>query len=276
MWLTLRAPGSLPSLSKIITCHCGDKLLQKMQKFKKDFKTRSCHNAVATSLVWMGEFFQYYLNRLVLFFFIVYEVMQLRWCTSMCQTPNKLWFRPCGSVSMCVIHGLINKANTSDVNRGCYYLVWQRLGGWVANPTAISDSRDFCCHFQNMSEGEICYVRILRPSTAQGDKEWYGLLLQYTQNHKCAIYIITPLFSKQTVDLTYKNYRAIIETHPSPGMRSHWPVIPAIRLLWTIITPLGLPVEPLVYITIARSRGWGFTISLSTASQIHRKTVPFF
>ncbi len=57
------------------------------------------------------------------------------------------------------------------------------------------------------------------------------------------------------------------ETHPSPGMRSHWPVIPAIRLLWTIMTPLGLPVEPLVYITTAISEGWGFTISLPTARQ---------
>lgn len=50
-------------------------------------------------------------------------------------------------------------------------------------------------------------------------------------------------------------------------MRSHWPVIPAIRLLWTIMTPLGLPVEPLVYITTARSEGWGFTIALPTARQ---------
>lgn len=50
-------------------------------------------------------------------------------------------------------------------------------------------------------------------------------------------------------------------------MRSHCPDIPAIRLLWTIMTPLGLPVEPLVYITIARSEGWGFTIGLPTAMQ---------
>lgn len=58
-----------------------------------------------------------------------------------------------------------------------------------------------------------------------------------------------------------------LETHPSPGMRSHWPVIPAIRLLWTIMTPLGLPVEPLVYITTARSDGWGSTITLATVKQ---------
>lgn len=53
-------------------------------------------------------------------------------------------------------------------------------------------------------------------------------------------------------------------THPSPGMRSHWPDIPAMRLLCTIMTPLGRPVEPLVYMTTARSDGWGFTISLCT------------
>lgn len=58
--------------------------------------------------------------------------------------------------------------------------------------------------------------------------------------------------------------RLLMQTYPSPGMRSHWPVIPAMRLLWTIMTPLGRPVEPLVYISTARSDGLGFTISLST------------
>lgn len=65
-----------------------------------------------------------------------------------------------------------------------------------------------------------------------------------------------------------KSYRMTnTETHPSPGIRWHWPVIPAIRLLWTIMTPLGLPVEPLVYITTAISEGWGFTMALPTARQ---------
>lgn len=59
-------------------------------------------------------------------------------------------------------------------------------------------------------------------------------------------------------------------THPSPGMRSHWPVIPAMRLLWTIMTPLGRPVEPLVYMTTARSDGWGFTIPLCTVGDKNR------
>lgn len=66
------------------------------------------------------------------------------------------------------------------------------------------------------------------------------------------------------------------ETHPSPGIRSHCPVIPAIRLLWTIMTPLGLPVEPLVYITTARSEGWGFTISLPTAGQTNSYCLPLY
>lgn len=50
-------------------------------------------------------------------------------------------------------------------------------------------------------------------------------------------------------------------------MRSHCPDIPAIRLLWTIMTPLGLPVEPLVYMITARSDGSGLTIGLITAKQ---------
>lgn len=56
-------------------------------------------------------------------------------------------------------------------------------------------------------------------------------------------------------------------THPKPGMRSHWPVMPAMRFRWMIITPLGLPVEPLVYITMARSEGWGLTTGLLTGGQ---------
>lgn len=63
------------------------------------------------------------------------------------------------------------------------------------------------------------------------------------------------------------------KTHPSPGMRWHWPVIPAMRLLWAIMTPLGRPVEPLVYITTARSDGWGLSISLPTARIIHSYTI---
>lgn len=56
-------------------------------------------------------------------------------------------------------------------------------------------------------------------------------------------------------------------THPNPGILSHWPAIPPIRLLWMIITPLGLPVEPLVYIITARSEGTGFTNGMLTATQ---------
>lgn len=46
-------------------------------------------------------------------------------------------------------------------------------------------------------------------------------------------------------------------SYPSPGIRSHCPVIPAIKFLCIIITPLGLPVDPLVYITKAISVGTG-------------------
>lgn len=47
------------------------------------------------------------------------------------------------------------------------------------------------------------------------------------------------------------------QTHPRPGILSHCPVMPAMRLLWMIMTPLGWPVEPLVYMTTARSEGVG-------------------
>lgn len=54
-----------------------------------------------------------------------------------------------------------------------------------------------------------------------------------------------------------KEERGMSLSYPSPGILSHWPVIPAIKLLWCIITPLGRPVEPLVYMTIAMSEGVG-------------------
>ena len=52
--------------------------------------------------------------------------------------------------------------------------------------------------------------------------------------------------------------------YPRPGILWHWPAIPAMRLLWTIMTPLGEPVEPLVYITIARSEGRGGSTAIFT------------
>ncbi len=52
--------------------------------------------------------------------------------------------------------------------------------------------------------------------------------------------------------------------HPRPGIRWHCPAIPAIRLLCCIFTPLGFPVDPLVYITTARSDAVGFSYSLLT------------
>src|SRR4029434_6223133 len=42
-------------------------------------------------------------------------------------------------------------------------------------------------------------------------------------------------------------------THLGVAMLSAMPVMPATRLLWEIMTPLGLPVEPLVYMMTAMS-----------------------
>lgn len=41
------------------------------------------------------------------------------------------------------------------------------------------------------------------------------------------------------------------------GIRSEIPVMPAIRLLWEMMTPFGMPVDPLVYMMTATSEGNG-------------------
>lgn len=41
------------------------------------------------------------------------------------------------------------------------------------------------------------------------------------------------------------------------GIRSEIPVMPAIRLLWEMMTPFGMPVDPLVYMMTAMSEGNG-------------------
>lgn len=41
------------------------------------------------------------------------------------------------------------------------------------------------------------------------------------------------------------------------GSRSAMPVMPAMMLPWEIMTPLGIPVEPLVYMMTAMSEGSG-------------------
>lgn len=50
------------------------------------------------------------------------------------------------------------------------YLIRQRLRRRVANPTAVRDTGDFSSHFQNMSQGQICYVNIIRPVGRQPEK----------------------------------------------------------------------------------------------------------
>jgi len=51
------------------------------------------------------------------------------------------------------------------------------------------------------------------------------------------------------------------------GIRSAMPVIPAMMLPWEIMTPLGMPVEPLVYMMTAMSEGSGFLRFTATAEQ---------
>ena len=41
------------------------------------------------------------------------------------------------------------------------------------------------------------------------------------------------------------------------GIRSAIPVMPAMMLLWEIMTPFGMPVDPLVYMMTAMSEGSG-------------------
>lgn len=47
------------------------------------------------------------------------------------------------------------------------------------------------------------------------------------------------------------------------------PVMPAMRLPWEIMTPLGMPVEPLVYMITAMSEVSGFL--RSTATMVDRE-----
>lgn len=66
--------------------------------------------------------------------------------------------------------------------------------------------------------------------------------------------------------------RSVRETYFRLGMRSAMPVMPAMMLLWEIMTPLGMPVEPLVYMITAISDGTGClrdTITAHRERQIH-------
>lgn len=66
--------------------------------------------------------------------------------------------------------------------------------------------------------------------------------------------------------------RGVGETYFRSGMRSAMPVMPAMMLLWEIMTPLGMPVEPLVYMITAISDGTGClrdTITAHRERHIH-------
>lgn len=63
---------------------------------------------------------------------------------------------------------------------------------------------------------------------------------------------------------TQKN---VISAYLRLGIRSAMPLIPAMMLPWEIMTPLGMPVEPLVYMMTAMSEGSGFLRSTATAEE---------
>ena len=52
--------------------------------------------------------------------------------------------------------------------------------------------------------------------------------------------------------------------HPRLGITAHCPPMLAIRLLWVNMTPLGKPVEPLVYMITAKSSGIGRWVSMDS------------
>lgn len=70
--------------------------------------------------------------------------------------------------------------------------------------------------------------------------------------------------------------RCVRETYFRLGMRSAMPVMPAMMLLWEIMTPLGMPVEPLVYMITAISDGTGCLRDTITAHrERQRNSHPF-
>lgn len=60
------------------------------------------------------------------------------------------------------------------------------------------------------------------------------------------------------------------------GIRSAMPEIPAMMLPWEIMTPLGMPVEPLVYMMTAMSEGSGCFRSTATVREHELKGHIFF
>jgi hypothetical protein len=63
------------------------------------------------------------------------------------------------------------------------------------------------------------------------------------------------------------------QTHSyhNPGILSHCPDIPHMRLPWVTRTPFGRPVDPLVYITIAMSSLVGLVMGDNTENRKHNK-----
>ena len=63
------------------------------------------------------------------------------------------------------------------------------------------------------------------------------------------------------------------QAYSRSGIRCAMPVMPAMMLLWEIMTPLGMPVEPLVYMMTAMSDGSGWARGfVSTGGNTHTRT----
>lgn len=59
----------------------------------------------------------------------------------------------------------------------------------------------------------------------------------------------------------------LVQAYLRLGIRSAMPVTPAMMLPWEIMTPLGMPVEPLVYMMTAMSEDSGCLRSTATTDE---------
>lgn len=89
------------------------------------------------------------------------------------------------------------------------------------------------------------------------------------------------VWEKSQGGLLYNRYKhwppphLLTKTYPRRGILSAIPVMPAMMLLWEIMTPLGSPVDPLVYMITAISEGAGVLWGLFSVLEKNTYTIHF-
>lgn len=138
------------------------------------------------------------------------------------------------------------------------------------------DAHQLGAELQDVGQRQVADVGIRLTAESEIKEEWDRFhsrkragevwKKEMSSNKQCGSMVKQLMLSATAEELT-AGLKTLIVAYLRFGIRSAMPVMPAMMLPWEIMTPLGMPVEPLVYMMTAMSEGPGCLRSTATVDE---------